>query len=337
MSRLYQLDHLLFPVETHPVFVEIGDLTQRYRVRATGKKAIVNMANKRVLNLVGPSYRMVTNKEALDWAYQCCKAVFPETQQDEWEVSGVNAPSTFGYCHIDLTHKTNALDFEYLMVGERPEVPEVFGPFIRVTNSYNGQRALNFNIGFHRKICKNGMVGPDVIVSFKFTHNKSDIGEAPKFDFERSRLDEMKKSFLEYFDVLRNFPVNKSQFSTLARAVLLLKQPESPDDQTDEDPKWVALQQHLNEMCERYATNLGENGYAVLNVITEFASQPLDNLYVRRDVHSLQKLTGEWLINFSERCQQTSFSLDEYLDELNNVTPTNQVESSEMVQGREVG
>ncbi len=73
---------------------------------------------------------------------------------------------------------------------------------------------------------------------------------------------------------------------------------------------------HLAALCERYALELGENAYAVLNVITEFASQPPASRYVQRERHSLQRLAGSWLSTFSHRCRHPSFDLTAYLAEM---------------------
>jgi len=73
-----------------------------------------------------------------------------------------------GYCHIDLIHNSAALDFTFVPPHQRPEA---FGPFIRVTNSYNSLRALAFDIGFYRKVCKNGLIIPDTIIRFKFNND----------------------------------------------------------------------------------------------------------------------------------------------------------------------
>ena len=96
------------------------------------KKAIVNGRSHRVLGVVGRDYRLVSNREALDMAYQCCHTVFPETIQDEWEPKAVDAPSTAGYCRIDLVHNTTVLDFSFVSPSKRADV---FGTFIRVTNT----------------------------------------------------------------------------------------------------------------------------------------------------------------------------------------------------------
>jgi hypothetical protein len=133
MARLNKLDDVLFPVEERPVFVSFNEARER-RLSVPDKKAIVNALNRRVLSIVSRDYQIVSNREALDWAYQCCRKVFPETRTGEWEVKATDGPATGGHCHIDLVHNSTALDFSIVPAAERPEA---FGPFIRVTNSYN--------------------------------------------------------------------------------------------------------------------------------------------------------------------------------------------------------
>ena len=85
-----------------------------------------------MLGIVSRDYRLVSNREAIDMAHKCCHTVFPETEPGEWEVRTIDAPSTAAYCHIDFVHNSTALDFTFVPPDERPDV---FGPFIRVTNS----------------------------------------------------------------------------------------------------------------------------------------------------------------------------------------------------------
>ena len=95
--RLSQLKDVLFPVEEYPVFVVMPDESGERRLPAPGKKAIVNLASQRVLGVVSRDYQLVTNQEALAWAYECCRCVFPDTNQAEWDVSATDGPSTGGY------------------------------------------------------------------------------------------------------------------------------------------------------------------------------------------------------------------------------------------------
>lgn len=313
MPRLTNLDAVLFPVEEHPVFVSVPTGSGERRLPVPEKKAIVNKKTNRVLGVVSRGYRLVTNNEALDWAYHCCQTAFPETKPGEWEVKATDAPATGGHCFIDLVHNSSALDFEFVPAKDRPDA---FGPFIRVTNSYNGLRALAFDIGFLRKVCKNGLILPESIIRFKFTHLQRDIGETINFEVAHERLSKLKASFSEYLGVLRDCKVTHSEFEPLFCGVLLIRKPKDmkPDGPIASD--WHVLSQHMIGLCNRYKEELGENAYAVFNAITEFASNPLENRCVHRDRHSFQRLAGDWMNRFGQECRQPGFTIPNYLEKL---------------------
>jgi hypothetical protein len=277
---------------------------------------------------VSRNYPLVSNREAIELAYQCCSKVFPDTKTGEWEIKTTDAPQTAGYCHIDLVHNSTALDFNAVPAAERPEM---FGPFIRVTNSYNGLRALAFDIGFHRKVCQNGMILPDTIIRFKFTHSQRDMGEAIEFNVAHERLAKFKTSFNSYVGALRDCKVGRAVFAPFICGVLLLRQPESLKPDSREAADWQTLNAQLGEMSNRYAGELGENAYAVFNAVTEFASHPPANRCVHRDRHSLQRLAGSWLNAFSQECRKPDFALPKYLHGLAN--PEAETEASK-IQGR---
>jgi hypothetical protein len=315
MPRLTKLDDVLFPVEEHPIFVSIKDKISDRRLPVPGKKAIVNATNNRVLGIASRAYRLVSNREALEMAQECCRTVFPETKEVEWEARTVDAPGTAGYCCIDLAHNSTVLDFSVVPPDQRPDV---FGPFIRVTNSYNALRALSFDIGFFRKVCKNGMIVPETIIKFKFTHLRRDIGEKIKFTIAQDKLLKFRTAFSESMTSLRDCKVPRPQIDPLIRGVLAIRPPQRMEQESREAEAWQALGLHLGEITDRYASELGENAYAAFNTITEFASHPPENRCLHRDRHSLQRLAGTWLSNFAPRCRRNDFKLDDYLKELAN-------------------
>jgi len=312
MPRLTNLNDVLFPVEEHPVFVSMKGKAGERRLAVPDKKAIVNCENARVLGIVSRDYRLVSNREALDWAFDCCRTVFPETQPAEWEVKAADAPGTGGHCFIDLAHNSTALDFKFVPAMDRPEA---YGPFIRVTNSYNRVRALAFDIGFYRKVCTNGLIVPDSIIQFKFTHLSRDIGETIEFEVAHEKLTKFKASFGSYLGALRDCAVPRNQFGPLLWAVLSLQE---LDDELEPGSRaageWDALTAHVRELFDRYAEELGENAYAVFNAVTDFASHPPANRYLGRERHSLQRLAGSWVSEFSQECRKPGFRLHEYLN-----------------------
>ena len=310
MPRLSDLSEVLFPVEEHPVFVSIREADGERRILVPEKKAIVDGKRRRVLGIVSRGYRLVTNQEALDWAYRCCRKVFPETKPGEWEVTAADAPGTGSYCFIDLTHKSAALDFEYVPARDRPEI---YGPFIRVTNSYNCARALGFDIGFYRKVCRNGLIVPESIIRFKFTHLPRDIRETVEFDIAQDALAGFRTKFNGLLGHLHACVVARERFEPFLCGILSLRVPDEPKPESRESEEVDALLAHLGGLSDRYVAELGENAYAVFNAATDFASHPPANRFVGRERHSLQRLAGRWLSEFSQECQKPGFDLGEYL------------------------
>jgi hypothetical protein len=313
MSRLSRLDDILFPVAERPVFVKVSDQAGERLLAVPDKKAIVNLANDRVLGIVGRDYRLVTNRQAIDWGHECCRVAFPETLSGEWEDKITDAPTTGGHCFVDIIHKSAALDFSFVSPQARPDA---FGPFIRVTNSYNSLRALAFDIGFFRKVCKNGMILPDTVIRFKFIHSRRNIGKEIHFGVAHDRLAKLKTSFGEYLAALRTCSVPRHEFGLFLRGVLSIRTPQPIKPNSREANEWAALNSRIAELCERYANELGNTAYAVFNAVTEFASHPPANRYVRRDRNSLQRLAGTWLSSFSQECRQPRFDVSTYLAKL---------------------
>jgi hypothetical protein len=313
MPRLTTLEDVFFPVDVCRIIAVDDGPSGRGRLPIPEKKALVNRNVGRVLGVVSREYHVVTNRQALDWAYRCCETVFPTTKAAEWDVSATDAPSTGGHCRIDLVHRSAALNFDEVRPGRRPDA---FGPFIRVTNSYNGRLALVFDIGFHRKVCKNGWIAPDTIITFKFSHQHSDVGSGIRFDVAHDRLQKLQARLGDYFAAVRECHIPATAFEILLLDVLLLRPPKSLEPDARETVEWDALRHYVRELTDSYAGELGENAYAVLNAITDFASHPPENSHVRRDRHSLQRLAGSWLSAFSQTCRQPGFTFASYLEEV---------------------
>jgi hypothetical protein len=315
MPRLTTLDDISFPVKECPVFTTLRGVEGEQTLEVPESKALVNGRTQRVIGIVSRGYRLVTNEEALALAYECCEQVFPSTKAVEWHVDVVDAPASGGHCAIDLIHSSAALNFADVRPTKRPEV---FGPFIRVTNSYNGLRALAFDIGFYRKVCRNGLIAPDTIIHFRFAHQRKDLGSGVRFDVAHSRLAKLQDKLGTYLAAVSGFAIPRKAFDRIVRGVLRIRPLKATRPKSAEAEDWEKVQAHLKALCNRYADELGDNGYAVLNAITDFASQPLESRHIQRDRHSLQRLAGLWLSDFSEKCRQPVFSLAEYLNALDD-------------------
>jgi hypothetical protein len=163
MARLSKLPEILFPVALAPLHVRLDTR----EVPVNDSRAVVDTRSGRVLGVVGRGYRLVTHEQALELAFECARAAFPETKPAEWQVDAVDATSTGSTCFIDLRHNSATLEFEGLPTELKPEV---YGPFVRVVNSYNRSRALGLDIGFYRKVCSNGLILRDATIRLRINH-----------------------------------------------------------------------------------------------------------------------------------------------------------------------
>jgi hypothetical protein len=307
------LDDLLFEVEERPVFAlgfakisegKAGAGPNRY-TPVPGRKAIVRRSDDRVLGVVGRDYRLVTNQEAMEAARLCCRQVFPSTKPEEWQFATAEAPATRSSCAIDLVHNSAALDFDVVEPGDKPEA---YGPFIRVTNSYNGRRALGFEIGYMRKVCHNGLVLPDTIIRFHYSHSRRDIGPTIKFRIDSEKIARFQDGFTGMVDTLRARAIGRESFTPIVESVYGIDRPEKPKPADG----WAELTDILHHLCDKYATTLGENAYSVFNVVTDLASRPPALPCFRRTRQSLQRAAGAWLPGFTSACRDPGFEFGKY-------------------------
>ncbi len=313
MITINNPDDLFFPVDEHPVCFDASDEFGHRHIRIPEKKALVNRWTSRAVGVVSRNYRLVTNRRALSMAHDCCRAIFPDTGPSEWQVHHMEAPRTLSSCCIDLRHCTTALDFSLLAPDQRPEA---FGPFVRVMNSYNGQCALTFYIGFMRKVCSNGLILPDAVITLRFNHLRPDIEEALTFPGNENRLAELRASLSGWVAVLGKHELPARQFRRLVMAALGLSRPKHADRDGRVEAAWKALEASVAALCDRYAGELGLNAYAALNAMTDFASHPPDNPCVYRHRHSLQQRAGAWTRDFSTACRRQDFDLDRHITDL---------------------
>ena len=311
MARLSKLHEIQFPVTLAPLHARLG----AREIPVSEGRAVVDTRSGRVLGVVGREYRLVTHAQALDWAFACAREAFPETHPADWQVAEVDAPATGSCCFIDLRLRTSTLDFRGLPGDSRPEV---YGPFVRVVNSYNRSRALGFDIGYLRKACSNGLVVHDALIRFRMNHHKRDIGETVHFDISQERLAAHRTAFQAFLVKLQGCPVPAPAFCGLACAALGFAPPRCLDHARDavRQAQWRRLLAEVEAAGQRYATELGENAYAVLNTVTELASRPPDNPLVHRDRHGLQRLAGQWVGEFAAVCGDAAFDVGAYLRSL---------------------
>lgn len=92
-----------------------------------------------IVGIVGAGYKVFTNQQAVTLCHKFCLEAFPDTTPAEWAFVEGHGSGTRSWAAIDIHHRSHAMN---LMCNGDPS--EIF-PFVRITKSYNGSRALQID------------------------------------------------------------------------------------------------------------------------------------------------------------------------------------------------
>lgn len=307
MRRETSVSDLLFDVDQVPVEAVIGTNGNARRITIPSKKALIHQGTGHVLGVVGRDYRVVTNQEAVSLAQEVCGKAFPGLSSVEWEAKRASAPRTLSYAHIDLMHRTHVLNYMGSDIGQN----DPYTPFLRVTNSFNGARALRFDIGFMRKHCSNGVIFEEEVATIKASHSKEALAQL-QIEITGRSLPQMWDEFSKFLTIVRSITMTTDQSTLALKTVLHL-----PDAKPEDKP---ARKEALNALTAAFATRLtgyrqelGENAYAVFNTLTDIAARPPEVACFQTTRDTIERRSGRWLKALARQCQAPEFNLERWI------------------------
>lgn len=289
MKTAHTLEDLLFEVQSAPIEAVVGEGFSARRLTIPRKKALLHQPTGRVLGVVGTDYRVVTNREALALAHTVCARAFPGVAAAEWDPGRVTASRSFGQASIDLQHRTHILNLSH---GDRQK-DDPYTPFVRVTNSFNGTRALRFDFGFIRQHCANGCIFERDLASLVVSHGNRELAT---LDVKVGALSLGQKweQFSSMLHTLKATAVSAPTAHDLVATLLTL--PPLERCQADWQKAYhAALEAEIQTRHARYETELGANAYSVFNTVTDFAARPPDFRLFNRTRATLEQRAGTWL------------------------------------------
>ncbi len=307
MKHTPSVQDLLFDVEQVPIEAIVGSNGNTRRISIPGKKALIHKRTGNVLGVVSRDYRVVTNQEAVNMAQEVCEKAFPGLSSVEWEAKRAAAPSTLSYAFIDLMHKTHVLNYWDSEIKK----DDPFTPFLRVTNSFNGARALRFDIGFMRKHCSNGVIFEEEVATIKASHSKEALAQL-KIEITSRSLPLIWDEFSKFLTSVRSISMDTAQSTLALKTVLHLPDPK-PDDRPSRKEGLNALALDFSTRLEGYRKELGSNAYAVFNTITDIAARPPESSSFQKDRDTIEKRSGRWLKELARQSQTAGFDLNAWI------------------------
>lgn len=300
-----------FPVELKPVFIQSSrqsdDLFDDVGYQALPRHfAVVESESDHVFAVVTENYKLVTNQQAYELAAEALKTVFNFTSLADMACLKIIMPKTRSFCHIDLIHKES--DFE-------PWKDDQWIPFIRITNSYNRTHRLRFEIGFCRLTNLNEVIFESKSVEISFAHTKQLHDIMLRW---HENLGEIKELEIEFVNQLRNlerFHVPRRWMLPLACKVFGVQLNPKSSISSNKIKELTLFRNAIEWLTNDYFSALGEQGYAALNVLMDYASQPVGVMSPENRIDGYQRKAGDWINDFSQQIESREFSFEKYLND----------------------
>lgn len=323
-ERRTDMADVLFKVEQQPIYTEtrtrqaslfpennLGTTTPERQFSHVDRfRAIVDVGRNHVFSVVADGYRLIANEEAIELGKKCFCSVFSQTTADGMTVFNITVPKSRSFCHIDFIHKDG---------GFEPWEKDKWVPFMRVTNSYNRTKPLRFDLGFCRWICTNGMIFGKKSITFRYLHTHGDIARTVEFRTSFGDIKELESQFIERLHNLKRYYVPQERMLPIVCRAFDIKAEKADVGRPKRWGQLIEFRNYVRSLTDQYFKEMGPNGYAALNVVTDFASRP--NLYISQAamVDQLQKRSGDWADDFVTQIKSDSFSFDAYLGEYSEV------------------
>ncbi len=299
-----------FPVEQIPIRATLTRNGVEQDVLVPHRKALVAADSGEIVGVVGEGYKVFTNEEAVHLCRKFCLDAFPDTKAAEWIFVDGHGPGTRSWAALDIHHRSHAMNLMNIPGGPS----EVYTPYVRITNSYNGTRALRVDVGFLREHCGNGVIFEQQAATLSVPHTRQGIRTlkvARPFD----GMAALRERFANALAGVRAVAVTHDQALQLVR--LVIGWPKLPDDpKAWETADQTKLDADLEARLDRYLRDLDANAYAAFNTMTDIASHPPLSPRFRRDRPNLERRAGAWLRDFTLAATQPGFSITAHLEEL---------------------
>lgn len=310
MKEKLPTDHWLFDIEEAPVFVAVKRDGKIKHLPAPNKKALIASDTGNIVGIVGVSYRLFTNRQAVELCQRFCRDAFPDTNPSEWIFEIGHGPKTRSWAAMDIRHRSHTMN----LMGIHGGPSDTYTPFARITNSYNGSRALRIDVGFMRHHCENGVIFEEEAATLSVPHTREGI-HSIKIASPFKNMAALCDKFRDTLNGVRAVGVTPDEARNLVR--LVIGWPSLPDDAKPfERFAQEDLDADLESRLTGYLKDLGANAYAAFNTMTDIAARPPQSNRFRRDRPNLERRAGAWLRDFREVASRPGFSIASHLKDL---------------------
>lgn len=301
------INKAFFDIETKPI-AWVDDCGQTHEI--SKQKAIVNTLTEETLAVVSDKYHVLHNRDAFQLADYVIRKVFMGKTLEDFVCFNVRLAQSMASCMIDLIIP-NSFESPF---GDRNED---WTPFLRISNSYNRRLVLRYEIGFCRWICLNGVISSSGnVITISVDHNSriylEDIASQIRSQSKINDINHLWEKFEKKLHVLRSTAIPQSMSLPMFCKAFNLK---VEKEKLSERQK-AALRRKAGKIihdAREYFGEMGNNAYAMFNVLTDYATFPEGLSRRSTFIHGYQKKVSIWADELVEAVNHGEFSLDDFI------------------------
>jgi hypothetical protein len=293
-----------FPVKMRSLYMKKSSEKPVQYSKLPRHLAVVDVEKHHSFAVVTDDYQLVTNEEAYNRATEIMKKVFYITTMDDMVCLNVTMPKTRSFCHIDLIHKT---------ANFSPWENDKWTAFLRITNSYNRTHLLRYELGFCRWICLNGMIFGPKSVEYSYAHTRRGIDRVDRFVENIGDIHKLELQLTERLHQLQRYYVPETNMLGIFCRAFDVKATEEVMGKPKRSEELKAVSDQVYRLSQSYYSEMGPHAYAVLNVLTDYATRPEGVIAPETRMHALQQKCGSRIDDFISAIQRPDFSFDSYI------------------------
>lgn len=154
-------------------------------------------------------------------------------------------------------------------------------------------------------------------IKISVAHNTNQIEKEIELALSEAKFRKAKEDLRKSLGLLSKTTVRLQWFRGVVFSVLRISKPQGMP--VDRVRAWEAFERAIDRKAEKYIDECGDNAYALMNVVTDLATQPQVEAngysFIRRERHTLQRLAGAWVAAFGRSLADPSFDVSAYLEQ----------------------
>lgn len=295
-------EECFFPVKRIPLYFADQEKKLHTAKRFYG---ILDVKRNEVISTVSDHYSLIANEKAYKMAENIVRNVFADTRLEDMQFFNLIQPRTRSFMLLDLIRTNTPIN---------PFSNDSWIAFLRIKNSFNRMYALTYEIGFCRWICLNGVIFGSKSIKISLDHTKKAPLLSENIQHRIGQIQDLEKKFNADLQRLRKFEITERTMKEIFCMIFPVEHTTVKEKLSQTKcENLLDKKNRMESLVKDYTNEMGTNAYALLNILSDYASFPQNDSQNRFLAGCYQKKVGDWMNDFQQTVIGGKKTLENYV------------------------